>query len=130
MMKYNSTAPDKIIPFHTPFATGQEFERLKVVYENAEFQGGYGAFTKKCESYLQSFIGSQKVLLTSSCTHALEMCALLLVVQNYNEIIMPSFTFVSMANAFVLRGAVPVFVDIDPHTLNITAENIKKSYHL
>lgn len=127
MMNHKSSAPDRIIPFHTSFTTGQELERLKAVFENTEFQGGYGMFTKKCESFLQSFTGSQRVLLTSSCTHALEMCALLLDIHPSDEVIMPSFNFVSAANAFVLRGAVPVFVDIDSHTLNITAENIEKA---
>ncbi|MCH9649402.1 MAG: dTDP-4-amino-4,6-dideoxygalactose transaminase [Deltaproteobacteria bacterium] len=78
-----------------------------------------GEFTKSCQSLLESLIGAPRVLLTTSCTHALEMCALLLSCGPGDEIIMPSFTFPSTANAFVLRGAVPVFVDIRADTLNL-----------
>ncbi len=80
---------------------------------------GNGQFTRRCQAWLQDQLGAPKVLLTHSCTAALEMCALLLDLRPGDEVIMPSFTFVSTANAFVLRGATPVFVDIRSDTLNI-----------
>jgi dTDP-4-amino-4,6-dideoxygalactose transaminase len=80
---------------------------------------GDGPFTKKCEAFLQQHCGSGRALLTTSCTHALEMAALLLDIRPGDEVIVPSFTFVSSANAFVLRGAKPVFIDVRPDTLNI-----------
>jgi dTDP-4-amino-4,6-dideoxygalactose transaminase len=85
---------------------------------------GDGVFTRKVHALLETLLGAPKVLLTTSCTHALEMAALLLDVGPGDEVIMPSFTFVSTANAFVLRGARPVFVDIRPDTLNIDAAGI------
>ena len=80
---------------------------------------GDGSFTKRCHHCLEESSGSQKALLTHSCTAALEMAALLLDIEDGDEIIMPSYTFVSTANAFVLRGGVPVFIDIREDTLNI-----------
>jgi dTDP-4-amino-4,6-dideoxygalactose transaminase len=86
---------------------------------------GDGPFTKQVHALLETLIGAPKVLLTTSCTHALEMAALLLDVEPGDEVILPSFTFVSSANAFVLRGARPVFVDIRPDTLNIDPARIE-----
>src|SRR5262245_46059467 len=80
---------------------------------------GDGPFTRRCHELIEQIVGARKVLLTTSCTHALEMAALLLELQPGDEVICPAFTFVSTINAFVLRGAHPVFVDIRPDTLNI-----------
>lgn len=107
-----------IVPFNKPHMTGRELSHIA----QAHFEGvlaGDGRFTKECQEDLQRRTGSRKVLLTHSCTAALEMAALLLNLKPGDEVIMPSYTFVSTANAFVLRGAVPVFVDIRPDTLNI-----------
>jgi len=106
------------IPFNRPFMTGKELYYIA----EAKFQGmlaGDGAFTKRCHDWIEARTGSLKALLTHSCTAALEMAALLLDLKPGDEVIMPSYTFVSTANAFVLRGAVPVFVDIRPDTLNL-----------
>jgi len=106
------------IPFNKPYLTGREIENILQAKENGQLSGD-GQFTKLCHAWLERSIGSKKALLTHSCTAALEMAALLLDLQPGDEVIMPSFTFVSTANAFVLRGAIPVFVDIRPDTLNI-----------
>lgn len=106
------------VPFNRPFLTGNEFSFIKQTQNGSRFAGD-GAFTKRCHLWLEEQTGSAKALLTHSCTAALEMAALLLDIQPGDEIIMPSFTFVSTANAFVLRGGVPVFVDIREDTLNI-----------
>ncbi|TWC18315.1 MULTISPECIES: dTDP-4-amino-4,6-dideoxygalactose transaminase [unclassified Pseudomonas] len=106
------------IPFNRPYMTGKEFyfiEQAKL----GNVLAGDGPFTKKCHRWLEETTGSVKALLTHSCTAALEMTALLLDIQPGDEVIMPSYTFVSTANAFVLRGAVPVFVDIREDTLNL-----------
>ncbi len=87
---------------------------------------GDGDFTKKCHTFLEREIGTRKALLTTSCTHALEMAALLLNIQQGDEIIVPSFTFVSTINAFVLRGAQPVFADIRPDTLNLDESQLER----
>jgi dTDP-4-amino-4,6-dideoxygalactose transaminase len=106
------------IPFNKPYMTGHELEFIRQAHENNHLSGD-GAFTKQCHLWLEQRTGCKKALLTHSCTGALEMAAILLDVKAGDEVIMPSFTFVSTANAFVLRGAVPVFVDIRPDTLNI-----------
>jgi dTDP-4-amino-4,6-dideoxygalactose transaminase len=106
------------IPFNKPFLTGQEFDFLKEVISNNHLSGD-GPFTKKCQSWLEESTGSHRVLLTHSCTAALEMAAILANVGPGDEVIMPSYTFVSTANAFALRGATVVFVDIRTDTLNI-----------
>lgn len=107
------------IPFNKPFIAGKElFYIAQAVIEN-HHTAGDGPFTKKCQSWLEDRLNCRKVLLTHSCTAALEMSAILADIQPGDEIIMPSYTFVSTANAFVLRGGVPVFVDIRPDTLNI-----------
>jgi dTDP-4-amino-4,6-dideoxygalactose transaminase len=107
-----------MIPFNRPHLTGREFGYVQEAV-NAGQLAGNGQFTRRCQQWLERSLGSPKVLLTHSCTAALEMAALLLNLQPGDEVIMPSFTFVSTANAFVLRGATPVFVDIRGDTLNI-----------
>jgi dTDP-4-amino-4,6-dideoxygalactose transaminase len=106
------------IPFNRPWMTGRELEYIREAHEHGHLAGD-GMFSKRCHTWLEKQVGCQKALLTHSCTSALEMAAILLDLEPGDEIIMPSFTFVSTANAFVLRGAVPVFVDIRPDTLNI-----------
>jgi dTDP-4-amino-4,6-dideoxygalactose transaminase len=106
------------IPFNRPFFSGREFELIQEAIGNWQLSGD-GAFTKKCHALLEKELGVPKALLTTSCTHALEMAALLLDIKPGDEVIVPSFTFPSTANAFVLRGARPVFIDIRPDTLNL-----------
>jgi dTDP-4-amino-4,6-dideoxygalactose transaminase len=106
------------IPFNRPFTAGKEFEYIRQVIENMDLSGD-GAITKKCHALLEQILEVPKVLLTTSCTHALEMAALLLNIKPGDEVIVPSFTFVSTVNAFMLRGASPVFIDIRPDTLNL-----------
>ncbi|MDL1867876.1 dTDP-4-amino-4,6-dideoxygalactose transaminase [Gammaproteobacteria bacterium PRO6] len=106
------------IPFNRPYMTGSELGYIAQAHANGHLAGD-GAFTRRCNAWLEATIGARKALLTHSCTAALEMCALLAGLEPDDEVIMPSFTFVSTANAFVLRGAVPVFVDIRGDTLNI-----------
>lgn len=106
------------IPFNWPYMTGKELYYIAEAHFNGRLAGD-GPFTKRCHSWLEERAGCRKALLTHSCTAALEMAALLLDIEPGDEIIMPSFTFVSTANAFVLRGGVPVFVDIREDTLNL-----------
>ncbi len=113
------------IPFNRPSLAGNEYIYMQQAIE-ANHLSGDGIFTKKCHAYLENAIGVSKVLLTTSCTHALEMTALLLNIHPGDEIIMPSFTFVSTANAFVLRGARPVFVDIRSDTLNMDENQLER----
>lgn len=108
----------KKIPFNWPYMTGKELYYIAEAHFNGALAGD-GPFTQKCHSWLESRTQSRKALLTHSCTAALEMAALLLNIEPGDEIIMPSYTFVSTANAFVLRGGVPVFIDIREDTLNI-----------
>ena len=114
------------IPFNRPSTVGPEFEYMQEAIRQGHLSGD-GKFTHKCNDLLENLLGVSKALLTSSCTHALEMCALLLDIQPGDEIIIPSFTFVSSVNAFVLRGARPVFVDIRPDTLNIDEKLIESA---
>lgn len=107
-----------MINFNVPPYTGKEMEYISQCVENQKICGD-GGFTKKCNAWLEQKTGTAKCLLTTSCTHATEMAALLADIKPGDEVIMPSYTFVSTANAFVLRGAVPVFVDIRPDTMNI-----------
>lgn len=107
-----------MIPFNKPYMTGKELFYIAEAHFNGMLAGD-GPFTKRCHNWLEARTGSEKALLTHSCTAALEMAAMLLDIQQGDEVIMPSYTFVSTANAFVLRGGVPVFVDIRPDTLNI-----------
>ncbi len=106
------------IPFNKPCFVGSEIDYMIKAVKNGYISGD-GPFTRKCESLLQQSLNVQKVLLTTSCTHALEIAALLLNIKPGDEVIVPSFTFVTTANAFVMRGAKPVFVDIRPDTLNM-----------
>ena len=106
------------IPFNWPHMTGKELYYIAEAHFNGRLAGD-GPFTKRCHSWLEERTGCSKALLTHSCTGALEMAALLLDIQPGDEIIMPSYTFVSTANAFVLRGGIPVFVDIRQDTLNL-----------
>ena len=106
------------IPFNRPYATGKEFEYIQDSIDMMHLSGG-GPYTKKCQELFQRVLGVDSVLLTTSCTHALEMAAILLNIQPGDEVILPSFAFVSTVNAFVLRGAKPVFIDIRPDTLNM-----------
>jgi len=112
------------IPFNKPYMTGKELWYIAQAHSNGHLAGD-GFFTKSCSRWLEARIGCEKALLTHSCTAALEMAALLANLGPGDEVIMPSYTFVSTANAFVLRGAVPVFVDIRPDTLNIDEKLIE-----
>ena len=110
--------PDLRVDFNHPITVGNEFEYMRQAIENAHISGD-GPFTKKCHALLEQELGVPKVLLTTSCTHGLEMSAILLDIQPGDEIIIPDFTFVSTVNAFVLRGATPRFIDVRPDTLNL-----------
>lgn len=112
--------------FAAPFITGNEIKYIKKAINNNVLSGN-GQFTNKCIDLLTSITNSKKTLLTSSCTDALEMTAILSELKEGDEVIMPSYTFVSTANAFVLRGATPVFVDVDPITFNIDFNETKKA---
>ena len=114
------------IPFNWPYLTGKEIEYIAQAHLNGMLSGD-GPFTRNCQAWLESYAGSAKALLTHSCTAALEMAALLLNIQSGDEVIMPSFTFVSTANAFVLRGGTPVFVDIREDTLNLDEKLIESA---
>ena len=107
-----------MINFNVPPFTGKEMEYMKECVENQKICGD-GGYTRKCNQWFEERTKSPKCLLTTSCTHALEMAALLAGIKPGDEVILPSYTFVSTADAFVLRGAVPVFVDIRPDTMNI-----------
>lgn len=116
----------EVIPFNRPHMTGKELYYIA----QAHFKGalaGDGPFTKRCHGWLERSTGTPKALLSHSCTAALEMSAMLLDIRPGDEVIIPSYTFVSTANAFVLRGAVPVFVDIRPDTLNLDESLIEEA---
>jgi dTDP-4-amino-4,6-dideoxygalactose transaminase len=106
------------IPFNKPAIVGDELRYIRQAVESGHLSGD-GEFTKRCSALLERELGVGRALLTTSCTHALEMCALLLDVQPGDEVVVPSFAFVSTVNAWVLRGARPVFVDVRPDTLNL-----------
>lgn len=112
------------VPFNKPYMTGKELWYIAQAHAKGHLAGD-GDFTKLCSRWLESRIGCKRALLTHSCTGALEMAAMLADIQPGDEVIMPSYTFVSTANAFVLRGAIPVFVDIRPDTLNIDEARIE-----
>jgi dTDP-4-amino-4,6-dideoxygalactose transaminase len=114
------------IPFNKPYMTGKELLYIEQAHHHGKLAGD-GPFTKKCQLWIEQGIGANKALLTHSCTAGLEMAALLLDIQEGDEVIMPSYTFVSTANAFVLRGATPVFVDIRPDTLNLNENLIEQA---
>ena len=107
-----------MIPFNKPFVSGNEFTYMMQSVQSGKISGD-GLFTKKCHSFFQSSYNFHNCLLTTSCTHALEMCALLLDINPGDEVLLPSFTFVSTANAFILRGAKLIFVDSSPDSPNI-----------
>jgi dTDP-4-amino-4,6-dideoxygalactose transaminase len=113
------------IPFNRPCFAGNEQTYIAQAITNGQISGD-GAFTLKCRTLLERELGSASALLTTSCTHALEMAALLLDTRPGDEVIVPSFTFVSTINAFVLRGAHPVFCDIRPDTLNLDETRIEQ----
>ena len=112
------------IDFNKACMTGRELEYVAETVKNSHISGD-GQFTKQCQAMLQETLGVAKVLLTTSCTHALEMAALLLNIQPGDEVIVPAFTFVSTVNAFVLRGARPVFSDVLPETLNLDHKRLE-----
>ena len=112
------------VDFNRPIVVGNEFEYMRQAVENGHISGD-GPFTKKCHTLLEQELGVQKALLTTSCTHALEMSAILLDIQPGDEVIIPDFTFVSTVNAFVLRGAKPVFLDVRPDTLNLDESKLE-----
>ncbi len=110
--------PELRVDFNRPVILGNEVEYMQQAVANVHISGD-GPFTRKCHEFLERELGVQKSLLTTSCTHALEMSAILLDIQPGDEVIFPDFTFVSTVNAFVLRGAKPIFLDIRPDTLNM-----------
>ncbi len=114
------------VPFNKPTLVGKEFEYLKDAIARGQLSGD-GYYTKQCNTLLEKMTGAQTALLTHSCTAALEMAAILCDLGPGDEVIMPSFTFVSTANAVVLRGATPVFVDVDPLTLNIDPDSVAQA---
>jgi dTDP-4-amino-4,6-dideoxygalactose transaminase len=114
------------VGFNKPYMTGKEIDYLKIAHSAGKLSGD-GEFTKKCHHWLETNIQTKKALLTQSCTAALEMAALLIDLKPGDEVIMPSYTFVSTANAFALRGAIPVFVDIRPDTLNMDERKIEQA---
>ena len=114
------------VPFNRLCTVGMEFDYVRQAI-NQMHTAGDGPFSRKCQEILQNEAGARKALLTTSCTHALEMAALLLNLEPGDEVILPSFTFVSTANAFALRGARPVFVDVRPDTLNLDENLIEKA---
>jgi dTDP-4-amino-4,6-dideoxygalactose transaminase len=114
------------VDFNRPVIVGKEFEYMRQAIENGHISGD-GPFTKKCHAFFEKELGVQKALLTTSCTHALEMSAILLDIQPGDEIIIPDFTFVSTINAFVLRGARPVFLDIRADTLNLDESRLEEA---
>lgn len=117
-------AEKRSIVFNVPTQVGSELNYLTQSIQSTRISGD-GTFTKKCHHLLEATLGVDKVLLTTSCTHALEMAALLLKIQPGDEVIVPSFTFVSTINAFVLRGARPIFCDIRPDTLNLDESKVE-----
>ena len=116
---------DYRIPFNKPTLVGSELRYITEAVGRGHVSGD-GLFTKKCCAYLEQTLGVERALLTTSCTHALEMCALLLDLQPGDEVIVPSFAFVSTATAFALRGARPVFVDVRRDTLNLDETRIRE----
>jgi dTDP-4-amino-4,6-dideoxygalactose transaminase len=110
--------PPQPIPFNRPLFLAQGLDHVRAAFQNNHISGN-GPFTRQCEEFIEKHLGIRKVLLTTSCTDALELSALLLDIKPGDEVILPSFTFVSTANAFALRGARPVFSDVRPDTLNL-----------
>jgi dTDP-4-amino-4,6-dideoxygalactose transaminase len=117
---------DLRIPFNRVTPAGRELEYVAQAIQRGHISG-HGPFTRECESILERELGAGRVLLTTSCTHALEMAALLLDIQPGDDVILPAFTFVSTVNAFALRGARPVFVDIRDDTLNLDETLVERA---
>jgi len=113
------------IPFNRPSIVGRELEYVQRAIEEGH-SAGDGPLTKRCSETLSEWVGGSPVLLTTSCTHALEMSALLLGIEEGDEVIVPSFAFVTSAGAFALHGARPVFVDIRPDTLNLDETQLRE----
>ena len=113
------------VPFNRAALAGRELDYIRDAVASMHISGD-GPFSHRCEAVLQDLLGAPRVLLTTSCTHALEMAALLLDVQPGDEVVGPSFTFVSTFNAFVLRGATPVFADVQPDTLNLDPASLER----
>jgi len=113
-----------IVPFNRPHITGREFDYIREAIGRAHLASD-GQFSRRCEEWLADTVGCRRALLTQSCTAALEMAALVAGIQPGDEVIMPSFTFVSTANAFLLRGATPVFVDILPDVLTLDPDRVE-----
>jgi dTDP-4-amino-4,6-dideoxygalactose transaminase len=120
------TMASEFIPFNRPYATGKELIYAAEAQRNHHLAGD-GLFTKQCHQWIERQTGCAKALLTHSCTSALDLAALLLDIKSGDEVILPSYTFVSTANAFVLRGAVPIFVDIRAETLNLDERLIENA---
>ncbi len=120
------STPNAPVPFNRPFLTGKELVYLQQALQSRHLSGD-GAFTKKCNAWLEENTKAHKALLTHSCTAALEMAALLMDLKPGDEVILPSFTFVSTANAIALRGATPVFVDIREDTLNLDERLLERA---
>ncbi len=114
------------IPFNRPLVLGSEANYVGQAFAQGHLAGD-GPFTRRCHALIEDALGVPKAMLTTSCTHALEMAALLFDIKPGDEVIIPSFTFVSSANAFVLRGAKPVFIDIRPDTLNLDESQLERT---
>lgn len=115
-----------MIPFNKPLITGLEEKYISDVLKGARHCGD-GPYTKKCNTWLEKNTGCKKAFLTTSCTHALEMASILIDIQAGDEVIMPSFTFVSSANPFVLRGAKVIFIDINPNSMNMDENLVEQA---
>ena len=115
-----------MLPFNRPYMTGREFDFIREAHANGKLSGD-GPFSVRCHAWLEQHLGTGRALLTPSCSSALELAALIIGVSPGDEVIMPSYTFTSTANAFVLRGAVPVFVDIRADTMNIDEGLIERA---
>src|ERR1700753_325521 len=113
-----------MIPFNKPYLTGKEVHYIYQAVSSGKISGD-GMFTKKCHTYFEETMKVKKCLLTTSCTDALEMCAILLNIKEGDEVIMPSFTFVSTSNAFVLRGAKIIFADSSADSPNLDVNRIE-----
>ena len=113
-----------MIPISQPFIEKKDFKYIKKVLENKILTDGF--FQNKCENFIKKKLNSRFIALTHSCTAALEISAILINLKQGDEVIIPSYGFVSLANAIVLRGAKPIFAEIDPKSLNISTQDIKK----
>ncbi|NBT58381.1 aminotransferase class I/II-fold pyridoxal phosphate-dependent enzyme, partial [bacterium] len=113
------------IPFNRPSLTGKETQYIEDAIRRCQASGD-GYYTRLCHSFFEQTLGIKRALLTTSCTHALEMAAILCDIQKGDEVIVPSFTFTSTVNAFVLRGATPIFCDVRPDTLNLDESKIER----